>query len=173
METTKPKFISKHKKLLASFFIVALALTAGIVYLRTDGITVGRMNIKASVDSPVLVLSTNVNPAVTVTENLSATWQGNGTVNVDQLILWLNSTVWSQSCGSSIGDCSGIIGPQVLSLIGNQTTVSPTLVAVNILGYSNGNSVISIVFIGNFHLHESWGVINTKQVDFTYASYGN
>ncbi len=124
METTKPKFISKHKKLLASFFIVALALSAGIVYLRTDGVTVGRVNIKASVDDPALVLSTNVNPAATVMENLTTTWQGNGTVSVAQLIAWLNQTSIQE------GYSALTIPAIITALLNNQTTVSPTLVTV-------------------------------------------
>ena len=133
METTKPKFISKHKKLLASFFIVALALSAGIVYLRTDGVTVGRVNIKASVDDPALALSTNVNPAATVTENLTTTWQGNGTVSVGQLIAWLNQTSIQE------GYSALTIPAIITALLNNQTTVSPTLVTVTYLQYSNGD----------------------------------
>jgi len=166
METTKPKFISKHKKLLASFFIVALALSAGIVYLRTDGITVGRVNIKASVDDPAPD-ATNVNSAETVTENLTTTWQGNGTVSVGQLIAWLNQTSIQE------GYSALTIPAIITALLNNQTTVSPTLVTVTYLQYSNGDGSINVLFIGNFHLQESWGAINTKQVDFTYVNYGN
>ena len=166
METTKPKFISKHKKLLASFFIVALAISAGIVYLRTDGVTVGRVNIKASVDGPAPD-ATNANSAATVTENLTTTWQGNGTVSVGQLIAWLNQTSIQE------GYSALTIPAIITALLNNQTTISPTLITVTYLQYSNGDRSINILFIGNFHLQESWGVINTKQVDFTYTNYGN
>ena len=48
---SKQSFIGKHKKLPASFFIVALAIASVAAYMRTEGVTVGSVTVKVDAQS--------------------------------------------------------------------------------------------------------------------------
>ena len=157
MESPKSRRIPRKLVVVA---LVAISLIAGsYVYLNFVGINVSSVSVAASAPK-------TTSTCVSSLPNIFVDWQGNGTINIQQFFQWLNQ---NETNGGMIGQ---INTTQIIQLIGPDSSLS--INEVQIQTNSNAeNSTIHFVFVGNFHVQQSWGYLNTQRVVVDYVLPNN